>query len=397
MKIGLVIFADFPGGAAPARRIHVIARAFTLLGHRVCVIVPQRFTPGPLHETLDGFDVHWGFQASHQTWNRLVDRLAARIAANRLVDRFAKEGMDWLLLSNPTMDGLPMLATARRHGTRIMAMYDDIRDIPRKPSVEDRLRLIWMESADKLIPKFAQLNLVISSLLEMRISSVASRTPIFTLPPLVDTDVFQPDSAKASEFRAKWRLQDEFVISYLGTYWHHEGIAVLLQAARHLRNMGDQFKVVISGASYKGLDCDDVPLLINELGLHDVVIETGWLPLADVISAMSAADVLVVPKVESLINAAGISTKLPEYLAMERPVVASSLGEYPRYLTHGHDALLCEPSDAESLAAALHKLIHNQDLRQHLSANARATAKKHFDSVQVISKLTAKLKEIAES
>ena len=269
--------------------------------------------------------MHWGTQVTLNTWASVAARLAARQAALRIIDRLASEGLDWLLLSNPSLDGLPLLLAVRRRGARVVAMYDDIRDIARKPTLEDRARLVWMKSADAIIPRLTQLNLAISSLLERKVRAIAPRTPLLVVPPLVDTELFVNQIDKSATFRAKWALENVTVISYLGTYWHLEGLSVLLRAAKQLVQAGRQFKLVISGASFKGLDCDDVAGLVQELDLDEVVLQTGWLPTEDVVAAMSAADILVVPKVNHLINRAGVPTKLAEYLAMGKPIVVSRI------------------------------------------------------------------------
>jgi len=395
MRIALVLFADFEGGGAPSRRVNLIGKGLVALGHEVHIVIPQKFHPGPLLEEKDGLTIHWGMLTNTHSWNRVTARLASRLETIKLIARLATQGLDWLLLSNPSLDGLPLLYAAGRRGARVIAMYDDIRDIARHPTLEDRARWIWMRAGDALIPRLTQLNLVISSFLEHKVLAVAPRTPLLVLPPLVDTELFQAQSGKAAAFRAKWALGDETVISYLGTYWHLEGVAVLLQAAKQLVQSGRKFKLVISGASFKGLDCDDVPGLIQELGLKDVVVQTGWLPTEEVIAGMSAADVLVVPKVNHLVNVAGIPTKLAEYLAMGKPVVVSRIGDIPNFLTDHEDALLCEPGIPNSLANVLDRLICDLPLREKLAANARSSANRHFDYHQAVTHLEAAMHRVS--
>lgn len=393
MRIALVIFADFPEGSGPPRRLHMIGKGFAHLGHEVHVVVPQRFRQGPLYQEFDGLRVHWGVLTSPNTWSRLTERLRARWAAWRLISRLAAEGLDWLMLSNPSLDGLPLLLTARRHGVDVMAMYDDLRSRPEHPSLEDRVRLLWLESADRLIPRLTQLNLAISSLLKGRLSSLAPGTPTFLLPPLVDPDLFESQLEKAAEFRAMWSIGDVPVISYLGTYWRVEGLPVLLEAARRLVRQGVRFRLMISGAAHVGLDCDDVSSLVREFSLDDVVTETGWLGTDMVISAMSAADILVVPKLNDIANVAGMPTKLAEYLAIGRAVVASRVGDIPLYLTDGTDALLCEPSDPVSLTQALHLALTDEELRNRLAAQARLTARSRFDYHSAVVRLESAMSD----
>jgi glycosyltransferase involved in cell wall biosynthesis len=387
VKIALIIFADYPEGSGPPRRVHVLAKGLAGRGHEVHAIIPQRFRPGPLYQEIDGVHVHWGSVTTPETWNRPADKLRARWKALSILNRLAAQGLDWLLLSNPSLDGLPLLLSARLRGARIIATYDDLRARVENPTLQDRVRRVWVETADKLIPKLTHLNLATSSLLERRVQSIAPRTPVFLFPPIVDLDLFQTQPAKGAEFRSRWGLNGEVVISYLGTFWHVEGLSVLLKAASKLLLAGEKFKMVISGSAHEGLDCDDVSAMIRNLNLQGTVIETGWLATNDVIAAMSAADVLVVPKKDDIANLAGMPAKLAEYLALGRAVVVSRVGDMPRYLNDSEDSLLCEPGNADALAEALRRLINDISMRNKLASNARLAASRHFDYRQVAARL----------
>jgi len=154
---------------------------------------------------------------------------------------------------------------------------------------------------------------------------------------------------------------------------------VLLHSAKLLVDYGVEFKMTLSGFCPVGKDCDDVGSLIRELGLQEHVIETGWLGMDDVIDAMSAADILVVPKLDHLANVAGVATKLAEYLSIGKAVVASRVGDTLLYLQDHIDSLVCEPGNPTLLANALQQLLLDAPLRARLGMNARQTAFKFFD------------------
>ena len=387
MKIACIAFTDFPEGSGQARRLHMIGKGFAQLGHEVHIVIPQRFRPGPLHQEFDGLRVHWAVTTTPDTWGKLSVRLSARRATLRLINNIAAEGLDWLLLSNPSLDGLAFLLAARRQGARVMATYDDLRARFRHPTWRERVRQSLHGMADRLIPRLTQLNIPTTTFLEERIRSIAPHTPTFILTALVDPDRFQRQPEKAEAFRAKWDLGSAIVISYLGTFWHVDGVGNLLRAASQLLLSGEQFKLAISGVVDPGLEHDDVPALAQEYGLQRVAVQTGWLLTDDVVAAMSAADILVVPKLDDIANVAGMPVKLAEYLAMGRSVVASRVGDIPLYLADHEDAILCTPGDPHSLAKALRELIHDVPLRSKLAANARLAAEKHFDYRKVVARL----------
>lgn len=394
MKFVLLIYSDFPEGSGPPRRFMLVARGLVAAGHEVHVIVPQRFRPGPLFEEMHGLSIHWGKLTDNSHWSRPKERLAARWAAFRILGRLARPGFDWLLLSNPSLDGLAYAAVAKRRGAKIAATYDDLRAKPERPSISDRLRLRWLRAADAIIPHITALNITTSHFLQNIIERIAPATPTFILPPLVDMDTFVERPEASIEFRARWALTESPIISYLGTYWVVEGLPVLIEAASRLAQAGEKFRLVISGAAHEGLDCDSVSTLVQRFGVQDVVIETGWLPTMDVVGAMSAADILVIPKLDDIANKAGMPAKLAEYLAMGRAVAVSRVGEIPLYVSDRKNAILCEPGDVASLTAALRELLHNPALRHVLAGNARDAAREHFDYRAIISRLADRMTEL---
>jgi glycosyltransferase involved in cell wall biosynthesis len=397
VKFVLLIYGDFPDGSAPPRRLLLLARGLVAAGHEVHVIVPQRFRPGPLFEEMRGVSVHWGRLTDGTRWSGLRERLAARRSAMAILRRLADGGLDWLLLSNPGLDGLAYAAIAKRRGARIAAMYDDLRAPPEHPSIMDRIRLWSLRTADRRIPRVTALNITISHFLREIVEQLAPTTPTFILPPLVDMDTFEQRSGAAAAFRAQWALGEAPVISYLGTYWFVEGLPVLLEAASRLARAGEQFRLVISGAAHEGLDCDSVSALVARFDLGDVVVETGWLPIADVVRAMSAADILAIPKLDDIANRAGVPTKLAEYLAMGRAIVVSRVGEIPRYLTDRTNAMLCVPGDVTSLTEALRALLNDRSLRERLAGNARAAAQEQFDYRTIVGRLAERMTELRSS
>ncbi len=396
MKIAFVTFTNFPEGEASARRVHMMGKGLALIGHKVHVIVPQRFQPGPLFQEVDGLQVHWGNVVTPTTGSTLGARLAARRAAVRLVGQLAADGLDWLVLYNLGLEGIPLLLAARRYGAQVAAEYCDLRARPQLQTMEARPRYLWLRTADMIIPRLTQLNIVISTFLERLLRSLAARTPILVVPPLVDTGLFQNQPARAKTFRTSWQLGNVLVVSYLGGYWNVDGVGVLLKAASELATVGERFRLVISGAALEGRDCDDVPQLMAELGLRDRTVLTGWLPTDEVVAAMSAADVLVVPKLDHIANVAGVPTKLAEYLAVGKAVVTSRVGDIPLYLSDYEDALLCDPGDARSLAAVLQRVLRDSELRGHLARNARQTAIKHFDYRAAARQIEAAMRQASQ-
>jgi len=91
---------------------------------------------------------------------------------------------------------------------------------------------------------------------------------------------------------------------------------------------------------------------------------------------LDACDVLVSPHVPLDAGAEffGSPTKLFEYMAMGRGIVASRLGQIGEVLEHERTALLVEPGNVNELKDAIGRLSSSKELRERLGAAARRAA-----------------------
>jgi glycosyltransferase involved in cell wall biosynthesis len=101
---------------------------------------------------------------------------------------------------------------------------------------------------------------------------------------------------------------------------------------------------------------DQLEALAAELGLADRVRFPGRIPIEEVPRAVAAADIGLAPTRLDPFTGMSLSTKLLEYAAMHKPVVASRLPTVERYFAA--DTLsVYEPGDHQSLAAAIMHLV----------------------------------------
>ena len=91
---------------------------------------------------------------------------------------------------------------------------------------------------------------------------------------------------------------------------------------------------------------------------------------------LDACDILVSPHVPLDAGAEffGSPTKLFEYMAMGKGIVASRLGQIGEVLQHEETALLVEPGNVDQLTGAILRLTSSPELRERLGAAARRTA-----------------------
>jgi glycosyltransferase involved in cell wall biosynthesis len=115
----------------------------------------------------------------------------------------------------------------------------------------------------------------------------------------------------------------------------------------------------------------EVERLVAELDLADRVALHGRIPIEDVPAAIARADVGLATTRLDAFTAASLSTKIFEYAAMGKPVVAARLplveGTFPPEAVRRY-----EPGDAESLAAELLALVDDPAARDAAVVAAHA-------------------------
>jgi glycosyltransferase involved in cell wall biosynthesis len=117
----------------------------------------------------------------------------------------------------------------------------------------------------------------------------------------------------------------------------------------------------------------------SALAAHEktgAVIFTGLVPRERVVEYVDAADILVSPHVPMPDGSRffGSPTKLFEYMAMGKGIVASRLEQLAEVLQHDYTAWLVKPGDPEELAAGILRLALDPEKRKALGSAARRAA-----------------------
>lgn len=103
-------------------------------------------------------------------------------------------------------------------------------------------------------------------------------------------------------------------------------------------------------------------------------------------------DILVIPRPNTAVTRISFPSKIPEYLAMGKAIVASNIGDANTVITNGENGLLYTPGNAAELRAAL-LVLRDSILREKLGAAAAATAQK-FTWDKVANKLVDSLSKL---
>ena len=365
----LYVRATLTSAAQGGMPTHVsgFASGTAALGHHLKFLVSG--APAGDHDSLSiqPSALFTATKALFELWNNLAftaRSLLLKIAGDKIdfiYQRYNRFNWSGVLLS--AQSGLPLALEFNGSEVWISKRWDPI-------------GLLW------LLKRFEMLNLRAADLVfvvsevERRnlIEAGVSPTKITVNPNGVDTDRFRPNCG-GRETRRALGLDAQTVIGFVGTFGPWHGAPILAEAAKRVAFTEPGCHFVFVGNGEQRAQTETI--------LKDSVVKatfTGRISHEKVPAYLDACDVLASPHVSSTDGSEffGSPTKLFEYLAMGKGIVASRLGQVGQVVIDGENGLLVEPGDAEGLARAIETLASDRELRARLGAAARSTAIERF-------------------
>lgn len=188
--------------------------------------------------------------------------------------------------------------------------------------------------------------------------------------PLAADDTYRPlpDSLPDVEIRQKYDLPPEYVL-YLGGYDVRKNIGKLLEAFTYVR-AGYDVPLVLAGRLPESITPRfwDVPALIGQLELGDVVRPIGWVDEGDKPALYRMAACFVFPS-----RYEGFGLPVLEAMACGTPVVAAETSSISEIV--GGAAFLVDPGDARHLAGSILAVLVQEELAQDLRQKGLARAR----------------------
>ena len=215
------------------------------------------------------------------------------------------------------------------------------------------------------------------SMIDELVAEGVNRDKISIIPNGVDETRFAP-SIDGTQIRNQLGYaKDDVVVTFIGTFGPWHGAEVLAQTISVV--CADNPKVnylFIGGGSSTKL----VHSLAKSSGFQNHVKMIGFVPQLEAPKYLAASDILVSPQIPNPDGSPffGSPTKLFEYMAMGKAIIASNLNQMGRILTHNKTALLTTPGSAEEIADCIMTLAKDEKLRRTLGINAREEVCKKY-------------------
>jgi len=217
-------------------------------------------------------------------------------------------------------------------------------------------------NSDKFIP------LAITTLLAEDIAEVFNIdfNDILVLPSAVDINKFAGNKIVSDNNEKKLN------ITYVGSLIPNRGVDTLITAAKVLKELNF---TIIGGI---GEDLSKMKLYKEKNGLSNVNL-LGYKSQKDLPLYYQKADILILPMTGKEVHTTKYASpsKLFEYMASGKPIIASDLISIREILKNNESILLFEPDNSKDLINKIKLLSSDPDLMIKLSKNSKNLAKRY--------------------
>jgi len=193
---------------------------------------------------------------------------------------------------------------------------------------------------------------------------------------------------RPSALRKEWGIERPYVALYSGNIANKQGIEVVLDAARLLKDRRDlQFVICGEGANRSRLELQAADL--DNMRFFDLQ------PMARLSELLGLATVHLLPQIAGAADLV-LPSKLTNMLASGRPILATA--EPGTGLAHEIEGcgIAVRPGDAADLVCAMTSLLNDESSQRLMGKRARERAEKRWSRVEILTRFTAELIRMGE-
>lgn len=245
-----------------------------------------------------------------------------------------------------------------------------------------RLKIGWLIEKIELLNLQHATNIIVVShvLKEQLLARGIDAQKISVCPNGVDVDIFNPEALQAERetLRGASALDERFIFGFSGTFGPWHGVDVLAYMIPYIvrQNPHAHFMLIGDGSLRQSL----YDALAQAQVLSHVTF-TGMLRSEDVPAYLAMCDAFICPTQPNPDGTRffGSPTKLFEYMAMAKPIIASDIEQLGQVLKDAAQHLLVQPHDYEGFVqAALKCMDMPNDERDALGCTLQQRAHKSY-------------------
>jgi PEP-CTERM/exosortase A-associated glycosyltransferase len=327
-------------------------------------------------EEIDNLRIYSTSQNSFGTVPFVREARMMKSLQSRIEEVINIEKPDIIHAHSPSLNGIPALIAGRKD--RIPVVYE-VRALWEDAAVDHRTfkegsfkyrfsRFIETE----LMKRVDALFTICEGIRTEIVSRGISPDHVTVIPNCVDLDFFTPEKY-SRDIADEFGLENVTVFGYIGSFYHYEGIDLLLDSYEKILKERSQSRLLLVG---DGPEMTALQRKASQMGMLSNVIFTGKVAHDQIKKYYSVIDVLVYPRRKMRLTDMVTPLKPLEAMALDKVVVGSDVGGIKELVTHNKDGFLFRAGDIMDLAALLIDLISNREISRDITKTAMDTIKK---------------------
>lgn len=185
----------------------------------------------------------------------------------------------------------------------------------------------------------------------------------------------------ASRFEGLQRTTTNKYIAYCGTVsYDKDGVHILIESFAAFHKRYPDYSLEIYGRGV-GNSIKELIKLTEEMGIADSVVFTGKVSSSQIPQLLVNASILALSRPNNLQNQYGFPTKLGEYLMSGNPVVVTSVGEIPLFISDGYSGYLAQPDSVDSFVSKLFQAADDLSKGIEVAKRGKEIAMTEFSSL----------------
>ena len=228
----------------------------------------------------------------------------------------------------------------------------------------------WLFFCRRIFKKAKAIIVVTNSLKRILLKNRVNEKKILIMPDGVDLKRFDINVPKEEARRELNLPLNKKIVLYAGHLYLWKGVQVLTESSKFLNK---DVLVVFVGGTEK----DEKKFKERNQKFKNIIV-LGHRPHSQMPYYLKSADVLILPNSgkKDVSRYWTSPMKMFEYMASQRPIVASDLSSIGEVLSE-NNSILVEPDNPQALAEGIKKVLEDKELSQRISQQAYIDVKKY--------------------
>lgn len=373
----LITSMNFPSGGAGATYLNLFCRGMKANGRSVEVVLLKghafgnyKYTGPRKNITEDGIPYRYmGFvQRPDSAFLKIFEELLSicRLIIYLFSLMFRSKPFKFLIFNSEFQYNAPVMTFSRIFNVKVVKFVAEIIDKSEfSNSIFGRIKRLGYNFNYKHLNTKSDKLVVFSIYLKNFYTSLGyDESKIMVQPNLTDFDFWKPGN---NDIR--------YTFGYSGAPYLKDGLHDLFRAISFLNSDNLNISLLVIGDATFGKSL--IPSLKEEcknLGISEKVFFTGLVELSMVKQHLSECKILAITRPSTLQTKAGFPTKLGEYFATRKPVLATNFGDMEVYFKDGTDIVMAECGDSDEIAQKIKWMLKNNPELEIISKRGYNTA-----------------------